>query len=187
MGNEVNSGNPTEKMKKGLFIFIVFFAVATAFEFVPAVKQARYFIPEDVYFGKTCDCQCVAASRPWYGTFNYWWWLCLFVVPLVLFFASPELSSRKKMMTFFIASGLCYVCLNLAVHASWEIRNGPFTVMTAPNVPWQKAWDMNCASNADGASRVAFRMFGWLPAGLYAGFCYMILSQLRRSPKKHPV
>jgi hypothetical protein len=99
------------------------------FEFYPAVRYFRLVIPEDVYVGKACNCQCIAASRPWYSTFNYWYWLCIVIVPLLIFSIPPNASKLQKLTIVFISAGLCYLFMNLAVHLFWDIRNGPFIWM----------------------------------------------------------
>lgn len=162
------------EVKRILFMIGLLLMAVGIFEFYPAVRYFRLVIPEDVYVGKACNCQCIAASRPWYSTFNYWYWLCIVIVPLLIFSIPPNASKLQKLTIVFISAGLCYLFMNLAVHLFWDIRNGPFIASPNPNFPWQKTWDMECANIGDGASLVFTLIFGWILASLYAGFCYAI-------------
>ncbi len=135
-------------------------------------------VPEDVYVGKACDCQCVAASRPWYSTFNYWHWLWIVIVPLLIFSIKPNASKLQKWITVLVSAGLCYLFMNFSIHLFWDIRNGPFIVSPDLNAVWQKTWDMECADIGDGASLVFTLIFGWIPASIYTGFCYAIRQTL---------
>lgn len=163
-------------MKKNFLMIVLLLAVAAVFEFLPAIKQGRYVIPEDVYVQKTCNCQCIASSRPWYSTFNYWHWLWIAIVPVLIFSIKPDAARVQKATVVLVSIGLCYLLMNLSVHLFWDIRNGPFVVSPDPTFPSQKTWDMQCADIGDGASLTFALLFGWIPAGLYTGFCYAIRS-----------
>lgn len=175
------------KVKKILFIIGLLLMTVGVFEFYPAVRYFRLVIPEDVYVGKACNCQCIAASRPWYSTFNYWHWLWIVIVPLLIFSITPNASKLQKLIIVLISVGFCYLFMNLSIHLFWDIRNGPFVVSTDPNFPWQKTWDMECANIGDGASLVFTLIFGWVPASLYAGFCYAVRQALHLFLKKREV
>ena len=160
------------KMKRSLFIIGLLLIVVGIFEIHLAVKYSRLVVPEDVYVGKACDCQCIAASRPWYSALNYWHWLWIVIVPLLIFSIKPNASKLQKFAVVLVSTGLCYLFMNLSIHLFWDIRNGPFIVSSDSNFPSQKTWDMECADIGDGASLVFTLIFGWIPASLYAGFCY---------------
>lgn len=153
--------------KKIAIVSVLLLAVA-AFELNPAVKQGRAIIPEDVYAGKACDCLCILASRPWYSTINYWFWLFLITAPAWAFFLPHQTTKRQKLLCAVLCFCLSYLFFNLAVHLSWDIRNAPFVVGSDLRIAGQKTWGgMECANIADGASRVFALFLGWLPAAIY--------------------
>lgn len=160
------------KMKKSLFIIGLLLIAVAVFEFSPAVKEARHVVPENIYIGKACSCHCIAASRPWYSTFNYWHWLWIAIVPLLILPIKPDAAKFQKIVIVAVSIELCYLFMNLSIHLFWDIRNGPFLVSSDPSSPWQKTWDMKCADIGDGASLAFTFLFGWIPASLYAGLCY---------------
>jgi hypothetical protein len=160
------------EMKKSAFIVGLLLIAAAVFEFSPAVKDARHIIPEDIYAEKTCGCQCIADSRPWYSTFNYWHWLWVVMVPVLIFSIKFNAARFQKLIVVLVSAGLCYLFMNFSIHLFWDIRNGPFIVSPDPNAAWQKTWAMECAYVGDGASLSFTLIFGWIPASLYAGFCY---------------
>lgn len=158
-------------MFKKIAIASVLLLAVAAFELHPAVEQGRAIIPEDVYSGKTCDCLCILASRPWYSTINYWFGLFLITAPAWAFFLPHQTTKRQKLLSAVLCFCLSYLFFNLAVHLSWDIRNAPFVVSSDLEVEItdQKTWDMGCANIADGASMMFALFLGWLPAALYTG------------------
>lgn len=159
------------KMKRTFFIIVLLLIVVGAFEFYPAVRHFRQVVPEEVYVGKTCDCQCIADSRPWYSVLNYWFWLWFLTVPLVVFSVKPQSPQWQRITRTLVAILFCYGVMNLAIHLMRDIRNKPFTVDSNPNTPWQKSWDMpDCANIGDGANLIFTLMFGWLYAIIYTGW-----------------
>lgn len=162
-------------MKKTVIFAILFFLGVIFFEFHPFVKEGRNIIPESVYTGKNCDCLCILNSRPWYSRFNYWFWLWVSTVPILVFSIKNDAPKWKKIAIWIAAFGLCYGFMNLAVHLMWDIRNAPFIVQTDRDMPWQKTWDMpKCGNMADGASTVFALILGWIPASLYVGFWLLV-------------
>lgn len=161
-------------MKTNIFIIIILIAAAIALELYPAVKESRVFVPEEIYAGKECGCECIANSRPWYSVLNYWFWLWFLTVPLIMFSVTPQSPQWQRIIRTLGAVLLCYGAMNLAIHLTWDIRNGPFIVNANSGVPWQKSWDIpGCANIADGASMVFTLMFGWLYAIIYTGWWEM--------------
>jgi hypothetical protein len=79
-------------MKKSIFIIGLLLIAVGIFEFHPAVERGRIFVPQDIYVGKDCGCDCIANSRPWYSTFNYWQWLWILSVPVIVFSVKPNAS-----------------------------------------------------------------------------------------------
>ena len=167
-----------------ILIFLMLFGVA-AFELLSAIELARIIVPEEIYVGKDCGCNCILQSRPWYSTFNYWFWLWILSVPIFIFSIKPEAHKWKKIATLLIAIAFCYGVMNLALHLMWDIRNGPFIVNSDPTFPDQKTWDIpGCANIADGASLVFAPYFGWIPASLYVGTWLLIHAFFKRAVSK---
>jgi hypothetical protein len=150
-----------------LFVILLLFIAASVFEFLPAVKEARCAVPESVYTGKSCGCDCISNSRPWYGVFNYWKWFWILIVPLLVLFVESSASKYQKIMTGLGAIGVCYFFMNLAVHLHWDIRNGPFI-----GLDFSYTGGIECADIGDGANIVFTLFFGWIPAGLYTAFWF---------------
>lgn len=161
----------TGLMKKSIFIIGLLLAAIAVFEFYPAVKYWRVAVPEDVYVGKSCDCNCILESRPWYSRFNYWFWLWVIATPVIVFSVRPAAPKWQHTLRTLVAIAFCYGVMNLALHLMWDIRNSPFVVSSDPNFPDQKTWDIpKCANIADGASLVFTLLFGWIYATIYTGW-----------------
>ncbi len=169
-------------------MFFVLLLAISAFELHPAVGQGRAIIPEDVYTGKTCDCLCILASRPWYSSFNYWFWTFFMMAPLCAFFLPPQATKRQKILTAVSCFCISYLFFNLSVHLSWDIRNAPFVVSSNLGIADQKTWDMECANIADGASMVFAMFLGWIPTAIYTCFWFWVRYKIvpfRRNKKPH--
>jgi hypothetical protein len=161
-------------MKKTITITSIILAIAAiiaVFELLPAVEYARWHIPTNITDNKACGCTCILNSRPWYSTFNYWFWLWFAGIPLTIFQIKPSHGILKKSVIVITAIATCYIIMNLAIHLMWDIRSAPFTVSSSPNVPDQVTWDMvECANTSDGASLAFTLLFGWLYATIYTGW-----------------
>lgn len=168
-------------VRKSLLI-IVFLLAAAVFEFHPAVRYERLFIAETVYAEAPCDCRCILDSRPWYSRFNYWFWLWIVAVPLLVFSPDPSASLWQRAARTCLTVILCYALMNLAIRLAWDIRNGPFTVVSSnPHFPPQKSWDFAaCAYIADGASLMFTFYLGWLYAIIYTGWWEMAWAQCHK-------
>ena len=167
---------------KRAFLVIAFLLIGAAvFELLHAIKQGRIIVPEDVFVGQDCGCDCILDSRPWYSRFNYWFWLWVFVTPIIVFSVKPSTQRWQRTIRTVIAVGFCYAIMNLALHLMWDIRNGPFVVNLDPDIPDQKTWNMvECANIADGASLVFTLLFGWVYASIYTGWWEMIWYQYHK-------
>lgn len=162
-------------LRKNLIIIGLMLIAVAVFELHPAVKYWRMVVHENVYVGKTCNCDCIAESRPWYSRFNYWFWLWIIATPLIVFSVKPATPRWQRALRTVIAIGFCYVAMNFALNLMWDIGNGPFVVSSDPNFPWQKTWDIpDCANVADGASIVFMVFFGWIYAVIYTGLWEML-------------
>ena len=160
-------------MKKGLFLFVALLVVSIFVEFHPAVQQGRYIVPEKVYVGEDCGCDCISVSRPWYSTLNIWLWFMLFIVPFLVFSIPKGISKWRKFTYFLIITFVCYISLDFGSYLAWDISNGPF--VGDLELPDLKTHSMiECANIEDGASRVFAVFFGWIPAGVYVVFWFLI-------------
>ncbi|MDD9901482.1 MAG: hypothetical protein OXT65_10920 [Alphaproteobacteria bacterium] len=148
-----------------LLTVLLLFAAAAVFEFLPLVKEARYAVPDVVYEGHRCGCECISGSRPWYSTFNYWKWVWILTVPLLVVCLGCMTSRVQKAAMICAAIGLCYLSMNLAVHLFWDIRNAPFI-----GLDFSFTGGKGCVDIGDGASIGFILLFGWVPAGLYVVF-----------------
>lgn len=166
-----------------ILIFLMLIGVA-ALDLLPAIEQARIIVPEEIYVDKDCGCGCILQSRPWYGRFNYWFWLWVLAVPILIFSIKPEAQKWKKIISPVIIVAFCYGVMNLALHLMWDIRNGPFIMNSDPTVPDQKTWYLSCADTGDGASLAFVLFLGWVPASVYVGMWLLINTFLKRAVSK---
>jgi len=172
-------------MTRCLAIIGLMLIVVGIFELHPAVEYWRIVVPEDVYVGKECDCWCILQSRPWYSRFNYWFWFFVIAPPVIVFSVKPDASKWLRAAQNIVTVLVCYGTINLAVHLMWDIRNGPFGVVS--EYPWQKSWDdpgTKCANIADGASIVFTALFGWIYGVIYTGWWEMIWYRYHRQKTK---
>jgi hypothetical protein len=165
----------TYQVKK-ILLFAVFALIAacaiSVFSFYPVIEQGRYIVPEHIYVGQKCDCDCILNNRPWYSQFNYWFWLWIIATPIIVFSVTPQSSRGLRAVRTLLAIIVCYSVMNLALHLMWNIRNGPFVVRS--NYPWQASWDnpgVQCIGTGIGANLVFTIFFGWIFAVIYTGWC----------------
>lgn len=167
-------------MKKTVFFVIPLLIAVAFFIYLPVVETGRNIIPEAVYKGKECGCICMLESRPWYSKLNYWFWLWIAAVPILILSLKTDIHKWKKIFCVIGIIAVSYGLINLSVQLMWDIRGGSFVVSTSQKIPWQKTWDMpDCASIADGASLSFTLFFGWIPAGAYAVIWLLIAAILR--------
>ena len=168
-------------MKIAAVLILLMLAGVTVLEMHPAVDYDRKVVPEEIYVGKDCGCDCISQSRPWYSTFNYWFWLWVLSVPILVFSVKPNAATLKKIATTLVAIGFCYGAMNLAMHLGLDISHGPFWVVS--DIPWQKSWDdpgVKCVSPGTGAKYAFTLVFGWLYATVFTGWWQMIWFQYHR-------
>ena len=153
---------------------------AAVMQLHPAVEHDRFFVPEEVYVGKDCGCDCISQSLPWYSTFNYWSWIWVLAVPIFVFSVRPNAATWKKIAATLIAIAFCYAVLNLARHLFWDIRNGPF--WSHAHIPGQKpaGLGLGCTDVTGGPSVTFTHRFGWIKATIYTGWWQMIWFQYHR-------
>ena len=51
-------------MKIAAGLVLLMLVGAAVLESLPAVGYDRYFVPEEMYVGKDCGCDCISQSRP---------------------------------------------------------------------------------------------------------------------------
>ncbi|MCP4393336.1 MAG: hypothetical protein GY804_03570 [Alphaproteobacteria bacterium] len=156
-------------MKKSIIItsiILTIAAIVAVFELHPAVKDARWYVSPENKVSKTCDCECILDGVPWYGSFNYWFWLWFVGVPAILFQIKPTYSNKRKGITVVSTIAICYVLMNLALHLMWDISNAPFR----GDPDGLDGFMQKCANTSDGASLVFTLFFGWIYATIYTGW-----------------
>lgn len=171
-------------MKKNLFALVLLFAVAAIFEIIPEIKHGRAIIPDSAYAGKVCSCDCIRSLRPWYSTFNYWFWIWVLLVPAVSFSVMPQAPSWHRIGRSIFAIILCYVAMNMAFFLSEEIKFAPF--VTQLDLPNQKTWEMeSCFPYARIGARMFFPFLSVLYALAYVGLWEMLWAQYhKRKPRQ---
>lgn len=129
--------------------------IAMAFNFSPIVQTAHIIAPETIYTAATTsECDLIREAKPWYAKFNYWYWLWLIGVPLIIFFFTPNDKAWKRSAGTFAALLLCYITMNLSFMLSEQLEYGLFLVHE--NIAYQQTWDMRkCAPYA----RIGAKMF----------------------------
>lgn len=144
----------------------------------------RVVVPEAVYVGKACNCQCILDARPWYVKINYWFWLFILSAPLLVFSTLPSTAQWKRALVCLAAVALGYFIAPFAVDLEHQIRNAPF--MVYDDVPFQKTMDMvRCMSGSGTASRAFALAFGWVYATVYTGWWVIAWYAYHRYVTKH--
>lgn len=173
-----------------LIIFLLLIAVS-CFEVIPAIKQARYAIPSEVFeIGGIYDCKYISDSRLWYSRLNYWLWTSIIITPLLISFIKSTMAKWQKITIILMSIGLCHTFLILAEALLWDIDNGPFW---EPDSYYALTGGVNCYSPNDTGPIAAVIVLGWIPSSLYTGFWLFIrwaISQKQwistREKTRHP-
>jgi hypothetical protein len=162
----------------GLFQFIRIACLAATlllliaipfFEFLPIVEKARSTLPEEIYSGKsTCGCQCILDSRPWYGRFNYWLWLSVFLSPALIFNLGQKIHWGRKLLIGFLAMETTHLGIVLAVYLFMSIQSAPFI-----GADLAISDKVNYCPTVDGFP-LAMILLGWIPAFLYVGYWWLL-------------
>jgi hypothetical protein len=134
-------------------------------ELFPFVEDARSVVPASVYKGNSaCGCDCISGSRPWYGTFNYWGWLLVFLTPAIILHSSPRSHWAIRTLIGFLAMESSHIILVLADRLVSDIRNAPFA-----RLPFELSVALNDCVDVRDTPVVAI-LYGWIPAFLYVLF-----------------
>ena len=154
---------------------VVFLLLITAavFELHPAVKIGRDPVPDVVHVGAACDCHCIMEKRPWYSKFNYWFWLWITVVPVIVFSVGPEALKWIRAFRTTLAIGISYILILLSIFLDMKIDDGP-TVVSDGNFSLYHESVSDCFNVGSGA-KIAFALtFGWAYAAVYTGWWDMV-------------
>lgn len=95
---------------------------------------------------------------------NYWFWIYIFLVPILIFSATPQSDRRWRVGRLLLAIAACYLLINLAVNLKWDLIGDAIEAMPEPTEE-----DLRWAT-ADGANYVFTRVLGWIPAATYVGW-----------------
>ncbi len=118
-----------------------------------------------------------------YVTHNYWLVLFFLAAPLMIFFGWRSLMLGVLRCGLAILAG--WVFIHLAVDRHWHLR----IAFLPANATEQQMMD----ATADGASRVFYLILGWVPAGFYSLFWFLLWLPFwwfmgrRRQPPKPPL
>lgn len=99
---------------------------------------------------------------------NYWFWIYIFLVPLLVFSARPQTPEWWRVAKLPLAIVLCYLFINLAVNLKWDLIHESVRAM-----PYPTEDDLHRAT-ADGANIAFARILGWLPAVTYVGWWELV-------------
>ena len=95
---------------------------------------------------------------------NYWFWLYLFITPLIVLSASFTSKPWKRIIKLLAAILVCYVLMNLAVHLNWN------SLQQAVNANPNRTDEDLHRVTADGANILYMLILGWIPALTYVGW-----------------
>ncbi len=114
---------------------------------------------------------------------NFWFWLLIILVPLIVFSVKPETNMWLCIGRLVLAAGIAYIFLNLSLHQKhdriWEAyhscryehsgNGGPYEMSLA------RRMDKICpAIPYTGAAAVTYFVLGWVPATGYTGLWELI-------------
>lgn len=110
---------------------------------------------------------------------NYWFWLYIVLVPVLVFSATPRTHHYWQLGRLLFSIAITYLLINLAVHLKWDLINAQINTL-----PKSTAEDFQHAT-ADGANLIFTLIFGWLPAIAYVGWCEAVWRIYYRNTLKH--
>ena len=99
-----------------------------------------------------------------YIAHNYWFLSFFILPPLVIFLGwrSRPLGILRYVATIFAG----WLIIQFALDRHWEMK--------IESVPYDATHEEMMAASADGASRIFFLVFGWVPAGLYSTIWFAV-------------
>lgn len=159
--------------KEGLITITLLLLFAAAFEFLPAVKEARRYVSAQDFENFGLSCGEILSARPWYGKVNQWFLTWIILVPALVCSFPPGAPPWRRGIRTVLTIIACYVLMNLAVHLQWDIRNAPFSGHSyTPGT--ENGYRMDCVNTGDGFSHILALTMGWIPACVYTGFCLFL-------------
>lgn len=102
---------------------------------------------------------------------NYWFWLFIILIPIIVFSVRPEANLWRRMGRLVLAIGAGYVLANVALHWSRSLKWEAYEACQSqfPDGAIQHHEECPEINIADGASNVFYLLFGWVPAAAYIG------------------
>ncbi len=106
---------------------------------------------------------------------NYWFWLNIIIIPVLMFFVKPNTSKIEHIAKIFFATTVCSVFLNLALHLKQEILWDIYEACQGQFSDGDIRQHAECpkVANPD-ASYDFMKSFGWIPALVYVGWWELI-------------
>jgi len=159
-------------VKTSVWIIGVICVALAIFTLHPAIMEARNQIPPGGFDAQKFTCSELFKNRPWYGTFNYWFWAMLALPAFMIAMINPAAPQPLRIIKVIAAIFIFYILLNLSNHLSWDIRNAQIMSHEDPRHPGS-GYRMDCIDTGDGASLAFALLFGWIPGLIYVGWCLM--------------
>lgn len=150
--------------KLSFFLIIALLAAAAFFEYSPAMQYARSHIAFENYEKHSHDCFALLDDRSWYAKFNHWLWLCLTLIPVMVFSAQPKSPLWLRLGRLIAALCVCTPLAAWSLLTAWNIRNDPFDLNNAGD-----ALGINHCMNTHDSSIGFADELGWVSAVVYVG------------------
>lgn len=107
---------------------------------------------------------------------NYWFWLLIILIPVIVFCVKPEASMWRRMARLLLAIAIGYVLANVALHwgrsQDWKAYQACQSQFEDGDIRHHR--ECPEIDIGDGASNAFYLLFGWIPAAAYVGFWELI-------------
>lgn len=102
---------------------------------------------------------------------NYWLWLFLIFIPILVFAAKPETSPRFCMGRLLLAIVLGYISLNMALYVQHISEQQAYDMCQKQFADGDHVMHAECGTPFIGnaAQKAFYAILGWLLAGAYTG------------------
>lgn len=102
---------------------------------------------------------------------NYWGWLFLLFIPVLVFSATPDSSLRFRLFRLFFAIVLGYGALNMMLHLSQAVEREAYDACQSQFEDGYRVMHEECGNPfiGNGAQRITYLSFGWVLAAIYIG------------------
>ncbi len=108
---------------------------------------------------------------------NLWLWAVPLIAPFMIFFVSPERTTKSHMLRVGCAIALTYIFTNLAIHTGKYIERENYKQCNIAHQMTGESEHENCKhiiNIADGTEIVFALYFGWVQAACYTGLWEII-------------